>query len=49
MEQKYFNYNLKAHLSIDDYFIGDSNKDSYNHLINNNFSKNFFLNGPNKS
>ena len=49
MEQKYFNYNLKAHLSIDDYFIGDSNKNSYDHLINNNFSKNFFLNGPNKS
>ena len=49
MEQKYFNYNLKTHLSIDDYFIGDSNQDSYNHLINNNFSKNFFLNGPNKS
>ena len=49
MEQKYFNYNLKAHLSIDDYFIGDSNKDSYDHLINNNFSKNFFLNGPDKS
>jgi chromosomal replication initiation ATPase DnaA len=49
MEQKYFNYNLKTHLSIDDYFIGDSNKDSYNQLINNNFSKNFFLNGPNKS
>ena len=35
--------------SIDDYFIGDSNKDSYNQLVNNNFSKNFFLNGPNKS
>ena len=49
MEQQYFNYNLKTHLSIDDYFIGDSNKDSYNYLINNNFSKNFFLNGPNKS
>ena len=49
MEQKYFNYNLKTHLSIDDYFIGDSNKDSYNQLVNNNFSKNFFLNGPNKS
>ena len=49
MEQKYFNYNLKAHLSIDDYFIGDSNKNSYDHLINNNFSKNFFLNGPSKS
>ena len=49
MEQKYFNYNLKTHLSIDDYFIGDSNRDSYNHLMNNNLSKNFFLNGPNKS
>ena len=49
MEQKYFNYNLKAHLSINDYFIGDSNKDSYNHLMNNDLSKNFFLNGPNKS
>ena len=49
MQQKYFNYNLKAHLSIDDYFIGDSNQDSYNRLINNNFSKNFFLNGPTKS
>jgi len=49
MEQKHFNYNLNTHLSIDDYFIGDSNKDSYYHLINNNFSKNFFLNGPNKS
>ena len=49
MEQKYFNYDLKTHLSIDDYFIGDSNKDSYNHLINNKYSKNFFLNGPNIS
>ena len=49
MQQKYFNYNLKAHLSIDDYFIGDSNQDSYNRLINNTFSKNFFLNGPTKS
>ena len=49
MEQKYFNYNLKTHLSKDDYFVGDSNQESYNHLINNNFSKNFFLNGPNKS
>lgn len=49
MVQKYFNYNLETHLSIDDYFIGDSNKDSYDHLINNNLSKNFFLNGPNKS
>ena len=49
MEQKYFNYNLKTHLSIDDYFVGDSNQETYNQLINNNFSKNFFLNGPNKS
>ena len=49
MEQNYFNYNLKTHSSIDDYFIGDSNKDSYDNLINNNISKNFFLNGPNKS
>ena len=49
MEQKYFNYDLKTQLSIDDYFIGDSNKDTYNTLIDNNFSKNFFLNGPNKS
>ena len=49
MVQKYFNYNLETHLSIDDYFIGDSNKDSYDHLINNNLSNNFFLNGPNKS
>ena len=49
MEQKYFNYHLKTHLSIDDYFIGDSNKNSYDCLINNNFSKNFFLNGPSKS
>ena len=50
MEQTFFNYNLKPHLAIDDYFVGNSNMKSYNILIKNNDSNNnFFLYGPNKS
>ena len=55
MEQTYFNYNLKSHLTIDDYFVSNSNKESYKKLINdnnnnnNNNNNNYFLYGPNKS
>ena len=50
MEQTFFNYNLKARLAIDNYFVGISNMESYNLLIkNNNFNDNFFLYGPSKS
>ncbi len=50
MKQTFFNYNLKPHLAIDDYFVGNSNNESFNILIkNNNSNNNFFLYGPNKS
>jgi len=50
MKQTFFNYNLKSQLAIDDYFVGNSNFESYNILIkNNNSNNNFFLYGPNKS
>ena len=49
MEQTYFNYNLKPNLAIEDYFVGISNKESYNILIKNSINNNFFLYGPNKS
>ena len=50
MEQKHFNYKLKPNLAIDDYFVGNSNKKSFNILIQNNYkNNNFYLYGPNKS
>ena len=50
MEQKFFNYKLKPHLEIYDYFVGNSNIKSFNTLIkSNNMDNNFFLYGPNKS
>ena len=50
MEQTFFNYNLRPQLAIVDYFVGNSNFESYNILIkNNNSINNFFLYGPNKS
>ena len=50
MEQKFFNYKLKPHLEIYDYFVGNSNIKSFNTLIkSNNKDNNFFLYGPNKS
>ena len=50
MEQSYFNYNIKPNLSIDNFFVSQSNDYAYNVLINQNIKNNkFFLVGPNKS
>ena len=34
MEQSFFNYNLRPNFSISDYFVGTSNIEAYNLLIN---------------
>ena len=49
MNQRYFNYNLKPQLKIEDYFVSSSNIESYNILIKNYKSNNIFLYGPKKS
>lgn len=50
MKQKYFNYNLDPNLSINDFFVGNSNNDAFNILILDNINnKNLFLIGPKKS
>ena len=49
MEQFFFNYDLRPNFSINDYFVGSSNIDAYNLLINNINSNNIFLIGPSKS
>lgn len=49
MNQRYFNYNLKPQLKIEDYFVSSSNMESYNILIKNYKSNNIFLYGPKKS
>lgn len=49
MEQTFFKYNLKSHLTIDDYFVSNSNRFSYNTLIKDQNNNNFFLYGPTKS
>ena len=50
MEQSYFNYNLKPGFTIDDFFVGTSNKKAYNFLLNQNFDHNkILLIGPKKS
>ena len=49
MEQSFFNYDLRPNFSINDYFVGSSNIDAYNLLINNINSNNIFLIGPSKS
>ena len=48
MNQIYFNYNLSPNLSIEDFFVGSSNIDAFNVLINNNYEK-LLLIGPKKS
>ena len=49
MEQSFFNYNLRPNFSINDYFVGKSNIEAYNLLINNKNINNLFLVGPSKS
>jgi len=49
MEQSFFNYNLRPNFSINDYFVGKSNIEAYNLLINNKDINNLFLVGPSKS
>ena len=49
MEQSFFNYNLRPNFSISDYFVGKSNIEAYNLLINTQNINNLFLVGPSKS
>ena len=49
MEQSFFNYNLRPNFSISDYFVGTSNIEAYNLLINTQNINNLFLLGPSKS
>ena len=50
MEQSYFNYNLKPGLTIDDFFVGTSNKKAYNFILNKKIdNQKILLIGPNKS
>ena len=50
MEQTYFNYNLNPNLSINDFFIGNSNIDAFNILIKEKVKNNqLLLFGPKKS
>ena len=49
MEQSFFNYNLRPNFSINDYFVGKSNIEAYNLLINTQNINNLFLVGPSKS
>ena len=49
MEQSFFNYNLRPNFSISDYFVGRSNIEAYNLLINTQNINNLFLVGPSKS
>ena len=49
MEQSFFNYNLRPNFSINDYFVGKSNIEAYNLLINNKNIDHLFLVGPSKS
>ena len=49
MEQSFFNYNLRPNFSISDYFVGTSNIEAYNLLINTQNINNLFLVGPSKS
>ena len=34
MEQSFFNYDLRPNFSMNDYFVGTSNNEAYNLLIN---------------
>ena len=49
MEQSFFNYDLRPNFSINDYFVGTSNNEAYNLLINTKNINNLFLIGPSKS
>ena len=50
MEQYFFNYDLKPNLTLDDFFIGNSNINAFDILINKDIeNNNLFLLGPNKS
>ena len=49
MEQSFFNYNLRPNFSLNDFFVGSSNIEAYNLLINTKKINNIFLVGPPKS
>ena len=49
MEQFFFNYNLKPKFSANNFFVGKSNIEAYNLLINTNTINNSLLVGPPKS
>ena len=47
--QDYFNYNIKEIRDSSNFFVNNTNLDSYNIVINNNTIQNIFLKAPNKS
>ena len=49
MEQSFFNYNLRPNFSLNDFFVGSSNIEAYNLLINTEKNNNLLLIGPPKS
>ncbi|MFL2509713.1 MAG: HdaA/DnaA family protein [Alphaproteobacteria bacterium] len=49
MEQSFFKYELRPNFSINNYFVGKSNIEAFNLLINSKNINNLFLIGPSKS
>ena len=53
MKQSYFNYNIKPNYGIENFYVGKSNFDAFDIIINNKLdnliNKQFFLLGPSKS
>ena len=47
--QEYFNYNLEEIRDSSNFFVNNTNLNSYNIIINNNSIKNIFLKAPGKS
>ena len=49
MEQSYFKYKISPSFELENYFIGNANKDAFDILIKNSNHNNFLLYGPKKS
>ena len=50
IQQKTFKFDIKANLSIEDFYLSDSNIDAYNYVINDNdLIKHTIIYGPSKS
>ena len=49
MEQSYFKYKISPSFELENYLIGNANKDAFDILIKNSNHNNFLLYGPKKS